>query len=83
MYPTLLHFAAHVGLERLAMALLEGPGGEQACHIRNCDDLTPAELSERAGYSRLSCALQGYMVRQPFSMTKSCRVFFFFLPAFM
>ncbi|XP_052124698.1 MAP7 domain-containing protein 1 [Frankliniella occidentalis] len=60
-YPTLLHFAAHLGLERLAMALLEGPGGEQACYIRNSDDLTPAEMSERAGHQRLACTLQGYM----------------------
>ncbi|KAJ1521375.1 hypothetical protein ONE63_003050 [Megalurothrips usitatus] len=60
-YPTLLHFAAHLGLARLAMALLEGPGGEQACYIRNCDDLTAAEMGERSGHTRLACALQGYM----------------------
>lgn len=61
-YPTLLHFAARNGLEKLAWQLLECPGGEYACEIRNACELTPAEMAEAAGHSKLANALRGYMV---------------------
>jgi hypothetical protein len=61
-FPTLLHFAARNGLEKLAWQLLECPGGEYACEIRNACELTPAELAEAAGHSKLANALRGYMV---------------------
>ncbi|XP_063243599.1 phosphoinositide 3-kinase adapter protein 1 isoform X3 [Bacillus rossius redtenbacheri] len=60
-YPTLLHFAAKFGLEKLAWQLLECPGGEQACDMRNACELTPAEMAEAAGHVRLANALRGYM----------------------
>jgi hypothetical protein len=61
-YPTLLHFAARNGLEKLAWQLLECPGGVYACEIRNACELTPAEMAEAAGHNKLANALRGYMV---------------------
>lgn len=61
-FPTLLHFAARYGLERLAWQLLECPGGEAACELRNACDMTPAEIAENAGHTKLASALRGYMV---------------------
>ena len=45
-FPTLLHFSAHHGLERLTSVLLECPGAVLANQMKNCSDMTPAELSE-------------------------------------
>ena len=61
-YPTLLHFAARFGLEKLCWVLLECPGGELACDIRNVCELTPSEMAENAGHTKLANALCGYMV---------------------
>lgn len=61
-FPTLLHFAARYGLEKLCWQLLECPGGETACQIRNGNNQTPAEIAERSGHSNLAHALQGYLV---------------------
>ena len=61
--PTLLHFAARFGLEKLAWQLLECPGGDVACDMRNTNDMTPADLAEQAGHVRLAHQLRGYMVR--------------------
>ncbi|XP_068081608.1 uncharacterized protein [Anabrus simplex] len=66
-YPTLLHFAARFGLEKLAWQLLECPGGEHACEIRNACDVTPAEMAEAAGHSKLANALRGYMQMTEFT----------------
>ncbi|XP_033607851.1 phosphoinositide 3-kinase adapter protein 1 isoform X5 [Cryptotermes secundus] len=66
-YPTLLHFAARNGLEKLAWQLLECPGGEYACEIRNACELTPAEMAEAAGHSKLANALRGYMQMTEFT----------------
>ncbi|XP_073993161.1 DBB domain-containing protein stumps isoform X1 [Rhodnius prolixus] len=60
-FPTLLHFAARYGLEKLCWQLLECPGGETACQIRNGNNQTPAEIAERSGHSNLAHALQGYL----------------------
>ncbi|PSN40924.1 hypothetical protein C0J52_16272 [Blattella germanica] len=66
-YPTLLHFAARNGLEKFAWQLLECPGGEYACEIRNVCELTPAELAEAAGHSKLANTLRGYMQMTEFT----------------
>lgn len=60
--PTLLHFAARFGLEKLAWQLLECPGAEIACDMKNVNDMTPADLAEQAGHVRLAHQLRGYMV---------------------
>ncbi|KAH8267328.1 hypothetical protein KR018_010944 [Drosophila ironensis] len=53
-YPTLLHFAARWGLNRLCIQLMECPGGDTACGVRNCAGRTPAELAEQEGHSKLA-----------------------------
>ncbi|XP_014213966.1 uncharacterized protein LOC106643378 [Copidosoma floridanum] len=65
--PTLLHFAARFGLEKLAWQLLECPGGDIACDMRNVNDLTPADLAEQAGHLKLAHQLRGYMQMNEFS----------------
>ncbi|KAF2894493.1 hypothetical protein ILUMI_11693 [Ignelater luminosus] len=60
-YPTLLHFAARYGLEKLSVQLLDCPGGDVACDIRNSCDLTPAEMAQAAGHQDLAHILSGYM----------------------
>uniref|UniRef100_A0A1B6LJX6 DBB domain-containing protein n=1 Tax=Graphocephala atropunctata TaxID=36148 RepID=A0A1B6LJX6_9HEMI len=60
-YPTLLHFAARYGLEKLTWQLLECPGGEQASQLRNTCQLTPADIAEREGHSRLANTLKGFL----------------------
>lgn len=62
--PTLLHFAARFGLEKLAWQLLECPGGDLACDLKNVSELTPADLAEQAGHARLAHQLRGYMVQK-------------------
>lgn len=46
---------------KLAVQLLDCPGGDVACDIRNASDLTPAEIAEKAGHTDLSHVLSGYM----------------------
>ncbi|XP_039492577.1 uncharacterized protein LOC120452421 isoform X3 [Drosophila santomea] len=53
-YPTLLHFAARWGLNRLCIQLMECPGGDTACGVRNCAGRTPAELAEQEGHHKLA-----------------------------
>ncbi|XP_076662870.1 DBB domain-containing protein stumps isoform X3 [Andrena cerasifolii] len=65
--PTLLHFAARFGLERLAWQLLECPGGDLACDLKNVAELTPADLAEQAGHTRLAHQLRGYMQMNEFT----------------
>nr|XP_033332433.1 uncharacterized protein LOC117223941 isoform X2 [Megalopta genalis] len=65
--PTLLHFAARFGLERLAWQLLECPGGDIACDLRNVTELTPADLADQAGHARLAHQLRGYMQMNEFT----------------
>lgn len=66
-YPTLLHFAARFGLEKLAFQLLESPGGEQASDIKNVSELSPADLAEQAGHTRLAHQLRSYMQMNEFT----------------
>ncbi|XP_019883431.1 phosphoinositide 3-kinase adapter protein 1 isoform X3 [Camponotus floridanus] len=65
--PTLLHFAARFGLEKLAWQLLECPGGDLACDLKNASDLTPTDLAEQAGHTRLAHQLRGYMQMNEFT----------------
>ncbi|XP_011138035.2 phosphoinositide 3-kinase adapter protein 1 isoform X1 [Harpegnathos saltator] len=65
--PTLLHFAARFGLEKLAWQLLECPGGDLACDLRNISEMTPADLAEQGGHTRLAHQLRGYMQINEFS----------------
>lgn len=64
-YPTLLHFAAKYGLEKLCWQLIESPGGEYACQMHNCEQHNPADIAHHAGHTKLANALQGYLVRKP------------------
>lgn len=60
-YPTMLHFAAKHGLEKLSWHLLESPGGEQACQLRNSSQLTPADVAEASNHQKLAQALRAYV----------------------
>nr|CAH7728636.1 unnamed protein product [Callosobruchus chinensis] len=66
-YPTLLHFAAKFGLEKLAMQLLECPGADLAYEIRNNQDMTPLEIAENNGFPELASMLRGYMNMNEFT----------------
>uniref|UniRef100_A0A182PGR1 DBB domain-containing protein n=1 Tax=Anopheles epiroticus TaxID=199890 RepID=A0A182PGR1_9DIPT len=59
-YPTLLHFAARWGLERLCMQLIESPGGEIACEMRNISGRTPSDIAEVAGHYKIASALKNF-----------------------
>lgn len=61
-FPTLLHFAAKWGLENFAMHLVECPGGDRACEIRNSNSKLPADLAESAGFSKLATSLRSFSV---------------------
>ncbi|XP_066146794.1 phosphoinositide 3-kinase adapter protein 1 isoform X1 [Euwallacea fornicatus] len=60
-FPTLLHFAAKFGLEKLAIQLMDCPGAELAYEIRNMFDMAPTEIAEVNGHHLLSSLLRGYM----------------------
>ena len=61
-FPTLLHFSAHHGLERLTSVLLECPGAVLANQMKNCSDMTPSELAQVNGNVDLSNRLQHFQV---------------------
>ena len=61
-FPTLLHFSAHHGLERLTSVLLECPGAALANQMKNCSDMSPAELAQVNGNIDLSNRLQHFQV---------------------
>lgn len=64
LFPTLLHFSARFGLEKLTSQLLDCPGGDLACDIRNVQDFTPADIAENVGHKEINNMLKGYMVSQ-------------------
>lgn len=66
-YPTLLHFAAKWGLERLCIQLLECPGGDAACEIKNYAGKTPAEIAETEGFAKLCKSLKGFSQMHEFA----------------
>lgn len=57
----MLHFAAKFGLEKLMWHLLESPGGEQACQLRNVSQMTPVDMAEASNHQKLAQALKGHM----------------------
>ncbi|XP_055847418.1 phosphoinositide 3-kinase adapter protein 1 isoform X2 [Episyrphus balteatus] len=59
-YPTLLHFAARFGLDRLCIQLMECPGGDTACGVRNCVGKTPAELADLEGFHKLAQSINSF-----------------------
>ena len=61
-FPTLLHFSAHHGLERLTSVLLECPGAVTANQMKNCSDMIPAELAQVNGNFDLAHRLQHFQV---------------------
>ncbi|XP_030375827.1 uncharacterized protein LOC115625077 isoform X2 [Scaptodrosophila lebanonensis] len=66
-YPTLLHFAARWGLNRLCIQLMECPGGDTACGVRNCTGRTPAELAEQEGHHKLAKSIDGFSAMHEFT----------------
>uniref|UniRef100_A0AAG5CUQ8 DBB domain-containing protein n=1 Tax=Anopheles atroparvus TaxID=41427 RepID=A0AAG5CUQ8_ANOAO len=66
-YPTLLHFAAKWGLERLCMQLIESPGGETACEMRNISGRTPSDIAETAGHYKIAGALKNFSQMNEFT----------------
>jgi phosphoinositide 3-kinase adapter protein 1 len=61
-YPTLMHFAARWGLERLGLLLLECPGAEMACEIKNVNGKTPADIAELHGHPKLGSSFKNFSV---------------------
>ncbi|XP_038669297.1 LOW QUALITY PROTEIN: A-kinase anchor protein 13-like [Scyliorhinus canicula] len=50
---TLMHFAARLGLSKLASFLLQQPGGQEALGITNLDGATPVNLAAQRGFHGL------------------------------
>ncbi|KAJ8247507.1 hypothetical protein GJAV_G00247190 [Gymnothorax javanicus] len=50
---TLLHFAARRGLRRVAVFLLQQPGGREALRVPNKQGAVPASIAEKRGHSHL------------------------------
>lgn len=61
-YPTLIHFAARWGLERLGLLLLECPGAETACETKNVFGKTPADIAELHGHLKLGSSFKNFSV---------------------
>ncbi|XP_029551966.1 A-kinase anchor protein 13 isoform X7 [Salmo trutta] len=52
-HETLLHFAARRGLRRVALFLLEQPGGREALRLPNKQGSTPVSVAEKRGHDQL------------------------------
>lgn len=50
---TLLHFAAKRGLRKVALFLLQQPGGREALRLPNKQGRTPARVAQKKGHSQL------------------------------
>ncbi|XP_055049130.2 A-kinase anchor protein 13 isoform X2 [Misgurnus anguillicaudatus] len=50
---TLLHFAAKRGLRKVAIFLLQQPGGREALRLANKQGRTPARIAQKRGHSHL------------------------------
>ena len=61
-YPTLLHWAARFGLERVCWQLLECPGGGAALALRNVRRRAPADLARDHQHRRLADMLADHLV---------------------
>lgn len=75
-YPTLLHFAARWGLEKLCVQLLECPGGDAACEIKNVSGKIPAEMADSHGFLKLSSTIRNFSVRKNFFQKTAILIFF-------
>ena len=61
-FPTLLHFSACHGLDRLSSVLLECPGAREASNLKNGSDLSPIELAQINGHANLAKQLHAFQV---------------------
>ncbi|TRY93899.1 hypothetical protein DNTS_013077 [Danionella cerebrum] len=52
-HDTLLHFAARRGLRKVALFLLQQPGGKEALRLPNKQGRTPARVAKKRGHSQL------------------------------
>lgn len=52
-HDTLLHFAAKRGLRKVALFLLQQPGGREALRLPNKQGRTPAKVAQKRGHSQL------------------------------
>ncbi|XP_052739612.1 phosphoinositide 3-kinase adapter protein 1 isoform X2 [Bicyclus anynana] len=66
-YPTLLHWAARFGLERVCWQLLECPGGGAAVALRNVRQRAPADLARDHKHHRLADMLADHLKINEFS----------------
>ncbi|XP_045495194.1 phosphoinositide 3-kinase adapter protein 1 isoform X1 [Colias croceus] len=66
-YPTLLHWAARFGLERVCWQLLECPGGGAAVALRNARQRTPADLARDYKHYKLADMLADHLKINEFS----------------
>lgn len=66
-YPTLLHFSAHWGLERLSLQLMDCPGGDVACGLRNFAGRTPMDLADIAGHMKLANSFRNFSQMHEFT----------------
>ncbi|XP_059046552.1 phosphoinositide 3-kinase adapter protein 1 isoform X1 [Achroia grisella] len=66
-YPTLLHWAARFGLERVCWQLVECPGGGAAVALRNVRHRTPADLARDHKHYRLADMLADHLKINEFS----------------
>ena len=55
--PTLLHFSARYNLVKLAVTILECPGGFDALNMANEDGLVPSQIAIECGNDRLGSVL--------------------------
>lgn len=61
-FPTMLHFAARWGLERFCLLLLDCPGAEMACEMKNLSGKTPADIAELNEHPMLASSLKNFSV---------------------
>ncbi|XP_072112648.1 uncharacterized protein [Mobula birostris] len=59
--PTLLHFAAKNGLERLTALLLDCPGAKQVSALLNSHGEKPGEVAKRYGFQRVHELMDRFM----------------------
>ncbi|XP_062903031.1 B-cell scaffold protein with ankyrin repeats-like [Mobula hypostoma] len=59
--PTLLHFAAKNGLERLTTLLLDCPGAKQVSALLNSHGEKPGEVAKRYGFQRVHELMDRFM----------------------
>ncbi|XP_055533655.1 phosphoinositide 3-kinase adapter protein 1-like [Wyeomyia smithii] len=71
-YPSLLHFAAYWGLERLCLRLLECPGADIVCEMRNKFGRTPGDLAELGGHYSVADIIKKLSRREEFSTMYHC-----------